>query len=91
MTQKHKLANDIKEELSKFIGQRNDRFTRFQIEADLFRVLWNFSDTLGFSKMPEIETKVNGKAIEITFTDPKTGETISIEEWATRAEGGFYG
>jgi len=91
MTQKHKLAKDIQETLSKFIGRTNDRFTQAQIESDLFHVFWKFSDNLAFSKMPEITTQVNGNAIEIVLTDPKTGEAISIGEWATRAEGGFYG
>lgn len=93
MTQKHKIAAEVQQELQKFIGQLNDPFTAANIRSDVFHVLWRFSDELGFPAklLPEIELKIQNHTIVVSLTDPKTGELLTTEEWVLRAEGGFYG
>lgn len=92
MTQKHKIAKAVRDELSKFIGQTNNQFTRDCIKEDLTGLLMKFSDTMGFrAKLPIVSVEVNGMTATVTLTDPRTGELIPVEEWVTRGEGGFYG
>jgi len=92
MTQKHKIAKAVLQELSKFVGQPNTQFTRDCIKEDLTGLLMKFSKDMGFrSQLPSVVVEINGTSAAVSIVDPRTGETISLSEWVTRGEGGFYG
>jgi len=99
MTQKHILAKAVKDELSKFVGQKKDDYVRECIRQDLFNLFYRFAENTGFSALPpDVNTSFSPSItwqdknqLVVTLTDPKTGEIISVEERVTRAEGGFYG
>lgn len=90
-TQTVKIIKDTIEELSFFIGQNCVNLSAKAIQSQMTNMLGSLCNLLDVrAPKPIVDVYICRGSVEITFRDPKEGDNITLDVWASRANKGYY-
>jgi hypothetical protein len=85
------IADTLKRGMKKFVGERADENTLATMKTHMVDVLTTFGRIADLpAPLPQIDVTINGCEATFSFRDPKTNENISLDQWMSRANEGYY-